>query len=71
MTYRPGIIGHHVSENKKKYPKAFRKALKEKIQLFAYYDYRIGEVFIPVRASLWDLGDFASREMHKVVEKIQ
>ena len=65
-----GIIGHHVSENKKKYPKVFRNALKEKMGLFAYYDYRIGEIFASRIASLWDLGDFASMEMHKIIEKI-
>ena len=65
-----GIVGHHVLENKKKYPKAFRKALKEKMQLFEYYDYRIGDVFAPKKAALWDLGDFASREMRKVLERL-
>lgn len=65
-----GIIGHHISGNKRKYPKAFRKLLKSKMELFAYYDYRIGDVFLSVRASLSDLGDFASREMYSIIEKI-
>lgn len=65
-----GIIGHHVSEKRRKYPKAFKKVLKDKIRLFAYYDYRIGDVFLSVRASLSDLGDFASREMNNIIEKI-
>lgn len=65
-----GIIGHHISGNKRKYPKAFRKLLKNKMELFAYYDYRIGDVFLSVRASLSDLGDFASREMYSIIEKI-
>ena len=65
-----GIIGHYISGNKRKYPKAFRKVLKNKMELFAYYDYRIGDVFLSVRASLSDLGDFASREMNSVIEKV-
>ncbi len=65
-----GIIGHYISGNKKKYPKAFRKVLKDKMQLFAYYDYRIGDIFLSVRASLSDLGDFASREMNTIIEKL-
>lgn len=65
-----GIIGHHVSENKRKYPKAFRMVLKNKMQLFAYYDYRIGDVFLSVRASLEDMGYFASKEMYKIIERI-
>ena len=65
-----GIIGHHISEHKRKYPKAFREVLKAKMQLFAYYDWRIGEVFISVRASLEDLGYFTSKEMYNIINRL-
>ena len=65
-----GIIGHHISEKRREYPQAFRTVLKDKMRLFAYYDWRIGEVFISVRASLENLGYFTSKEMYNIIEKL-
>lgn len=52
------------------YAKVFRKMLKENMQRLAYNDYRIGDVFLSVRAFLSDLGDFASRELNMVIERL-
>lgn len=66
-----GIIGHHVAENPKAYKRSFKNVLKDKMTIIAHYDYRIGDVFALTLGSLCDLGDFASREMCRVKEKIQ
>ena len=61
-----GIIGHHVAENPSAYDESFKAVLRTEMSRISYYDYRIGEVFMGVRHSLWDMGDFASQEMDRV-----